>query len=63
MSPAASISFACNSGSPASSQPEAKQIAPPAPSAASSATTSTVAWRLTPMNVASGTPGKSCSEA
>ena len=54
MSPAAATSRACNPGSPASVQPEAKQIAPPAPIAASSATTSSVARRLTPMKVASG---------
>jgi excinuclease UvrABC ATPase subunit len=36
-------------------------VAPPAPIAESSATTSSVACRFTPMKVASGTPGRSPS--
>jgi hypothetical protein len=63
MPPAAATSASCNRDSPASVQPLAKQIAPPAPSAASSRTTDTVAWRFTPMKVASGASGKAASAA
>ena len=61
ISPAAATRAACKSPPAASSasaseNPEAKQIAPPAPNAESSATTSMVALRLTPMKAASIAP-------
>ena len=59
MSLAAATSLSCNPASPASVQPEAKQIAPPAPIRRNSSTTSMVAKRLTPMKVASGGSGRS----